>query len=96
MSEGESERAVDRLIAIEWDAIHDLERQLEGDLSHEDRVRISNSLAYHVNTLSKLLAGRDEVPAVDEEPLVSVIARFPRRLSRAVKRRLRRWRRSRS
>ena len=96
MSVGESERAIDKLIAIEWDIINDLGRQLDLAVSHADRVKISNSLAYHVNTLNKLLARRDEMPSVDEEPLVQVITRFPRRFKRVFIGWVRKWRRSRS
>jgi len=95
MSSVESESPLDKLIAIEWDIIHDLERQLHSDVSHADMVRISNSLAYHVNTLNKLLVRRGEEPAVDKEPLVSVIAKFPKKFSRAIVGRMRKWRKSR-
>lgn len=94
MSEGGSERGIDRLIAIEWDIIRGLVRELDGELSSADRVRIANSLAYHVNTLNKLLVRRDELPVLDEEPLLDVISRFPRRFKRALVGRVRRWRRS--
>jgi len=94
MSDEESESPLDKLIAIEWDIIHDLERQLHSDVSHTDMVRISNSLAYHVNTLNKLLARRGEEPAVDKEPLVSVIAKFPRKFRKLIIGRMRKWRRN--
>jgi len=95
MSKAEFESPLDKLIAIEWDIIHDLERQLHSDVSHADMVRISNSLAYHANTLNKLLARRGEEPTVDNEPLASVIAKFPRRVRKAVVGLVRKWRRSR-
>jgi len=68
MFNGESESPLDKLIAIEWDIIHDLERQLHSDVSHADMVRISNSLAYHGNTLNNLLARMGEEPTVGNEP----------------------------
>ena len=94
MSDGESESPLDKLIAIEWDIIRDLERQLHLDVSHVDMVRISNSLAYHVNTLNKLLVRRGEEPDVDKEPLVSVIAKFPKRFRKAIVRRMKKWRKT--
>ena len=94
MSNEESESPLDKLIAIEWDIIHDLERQLHSDVSHVDMVRISNSLAYHVNTLNKLLVRRGEEPVLDKEPLVSVIAKFPKRFRKAIIGRMRKWRRN--
>ena len=94
MSSEESESPLDKLIAIEWDIIHDLERQLHSDVSHADMVRISNFLAYHVNTLNKLLARRGEEPAVDKEPLVSVIAKFPRKFRKAIIGQMKKWRKN--
>ena len=84
------EGPLDKLIAIEWDVIYDLQRQLDSDLSHAERVKLSNSLAYHVNTLNRLLAKKGG-EGVDEESLAEVIVGVHRRISRAVVGRIRRW-----
>jgi len=82
---------LDVLIKIEWDIIHDLRRQLvQQDLSISDRIKISNSLVYHVNALNRLLVQKGEKPA-DEETLGQLIAKLPKKFRDAVVRRIKKW-----
>jgi len=82
---------LDALIRIEWDIIHDLRSQLaQQDLSISDRIKISNSLVYHVNALNRLLAQRGEKPA-DEETLGQLIAKLPKKFKDAIVGRIKRW-----
>lgn len=93
MTKGED--ALDELIAIERDVIHDLRRQLlDPDLSREEMVRLSNSLAYHVNVLNKLLMRKGEKPLYGES-LGSLIVKLPMRISQDFMEQVRLWRRMR-
>jgi len=94
LSGKESADSLEMLIAIEWDIIRELQGKLDSECSASEMAKISNALAYHVNTLNKLLARREE--PMDEEPLERVIVSFPRRFSRVVAGRIRRWIRGRS
>ena len=82
---------LDALIRIEWDIIHDLRSQLaQQDLSISDRIKISNSLVYHVNALNRLLVQKGEKPA-DEETLGQLVAKLPKKFRDAIMRRMKKW-----
>jgi len=82
---------LDALIKIEWDIIHDLRSQLaQQDLSISDRIKVSNSLVYHVNALNRLLAKKGEKPA-NEETLGQIIAKLPKKFKDEIVRRIKKW-----
>lgn len=83
---------LDKLIQIEWDMIEELKTLLVKSKFTRDKVRISNSLAYHVNCLNKLLAQKGESPLEDEN-LGSLLTKIPKKWQFLVLRDIKRWRR---
>ncbi len=63
--EEHEESPLDKLISTEWDIINDLKKILKKpDLSVTDRVKASNSVAYHASVLNKILDQKGEEPNV--------------------------------
>jgi len=65
---------IDKLIQIEWDIINDLKRMLTLPyLEAAEKVRVGNSLAYHVTVLNKLLTQKGESSQFNDESLCDFI-----------------------
>jgi len=46
--ENEQEEATgDKLIAIEWDVLNDLKKMLSNQTTQNEKIRLSNAVAYH-------------------------------------------------
>ena len=87
------ERPLEKLIQIEWDIINDLKRMLvDPSLSTHDKVRVSNSVAYHVACLNKLLERKGENPLGDED-LGSLLTKVPKKWRSMVLRDFKIWKR---
>jgi len=84
--------SLDKLIAVEWDMINELKELLREARYTRDKIRISNSLAYHVNCLNRLLIQKGETP-LNEETLGTLITRLPKKAQRRVLREFRIWKR---
>jgi len=82
---------LDRLIAMDWDVVFDLQRASNApNLSTEEMVKVANSLAYHANTLSKLLVQKGEKP-IDQETLGSLIDKLPKKFRSKIVGRIKKW-----
>lgn len=85
--------SVDRLVAVEWDIIRCLREMLaKPELSVAEKVHISNSIAYHVACLNKLLVQKGLRP-VDDMSLGDFIRSVEPRFARQVRAAYRMWRR---
>jgi len=84
--------SLNKLVAIEWDMINELRELLRKARYTRDKIRISNSLAYHVNCLNKLLIQKGETP-LNEETLGTLITRLPKKAQRRVLREFKIWKR---
>ena len=87
----EKAESLDNLISIEWDVIKDLKKMLRNpELSVAEKVHVSNSIAYHVACLNKLLAQKGESP-VSDATLGTFIRDLEPRYARRVTLELKRW-----
>ena len=87
------EKSLDKLIQVEWDTINELKQMLtDSSLSTYDKVRISNSLAFHAVALNKLLQNKGEKPLEDEN-LGSMLAKLPKKWRLTVLRDFQKWKR---
>jgi hypothetical protein len=70
---------LNELIKIEWNIIHDLKARLAQAKKAKEITRLSNSLGYHGNILSKLLQAKKEETPTDETTLEQLIAQLPKK-----------------
>ena len=83
------------LIDIEWKTIRQLEKMLmDSDLNVKERTSAANVLAFHVNTLNKLLLQAGGKPEFDEQNLGDYIIRVQPRMARQFRRDFKIWQRA--
>ena len=70
---------LNELVKIEWNIINDLKAQLAKARKVKEIAKLSNSLGYHTNTLSKLLKAQKEETPPDETTLEQLIANLPKK-----------------
>jgi 2-hydroxy-3-keto-5-methylthiopentenyl-1-phosphate phosphatase len=88
-----NEEALNNLIAIEWEIISKLQKRLANEDSVTNIVKVSNSIAYHVNNLNKLLARKNTRTSDEGEDLAHVIAALPKKFISIISRRVKIWER---
>ncbi len=83
------------LIQSEWNTIKQLEKMLaDPELTIKEKTSVANVLAFHANTLNKLLAQRGEKEQFDEQNLGDFIQRIEPRIFRRYRRDFRVWKRA--
>jgi hypothetical protein len=66
----------------------------DSELTIKEKTAVANVLAFHVNTLNKLLAQSGEKEQFDEQNLGDYIRNVEPRIARHIRRDFRRWKRA--
>jgi hypothetical protein len=83
------------LILSEWTTIKELEKMLKSlELTVKEKTSVANVLAFHINTLNKLLAQRGETEQFDEQNLGDYLRDVEPRIARHFRRDFRAWKRT--
>lgn len=84
---------LDKLIAIEWDIIEEIRRQLnQPDISITEKAKLLNSLAFHTNALNRMLTRKEQQSAEgDEITLAELIAKLPKKYHSRLVRQIKKW-----
>ena len=83
------------LITSEWATIKQLEKMLhDPEIPVKERTGVANVLAFHVNTLNKLLAQTGQQEQFDEQNLGDYIKGVEPRIARCFRRDYRVWKRA--
>lgn len=87
MNEAEAKANLDKLIAMEWDIIKDLQAMLQNpNCSTAEKIRAANALAYHASVLNKLLSQKGEGSQFNEQTLGDFIRNVQPRIARMARR----------
>jgi hypothetical protein len=89
----QEETNLDKLIAVEWDIMHELLKMFSTDLSPGEKTRVANALAYHAIVLNKLLSQKGENSQFDDATLGDFIRGVDHRMRTRIKRDYRVWQR---
>jgi hypothetical protein len=82
------------LIQTEWATIKQLEKMLVNpELTFKEKTSAANVLAFHVNTLNRLLAQKGDQEQFNEQNLGDYIKSVDPRISRRIRRDFRIWKR---
>jgi len=81
------------LIAIEWDIVEEIRRQLnQPNMRILDKAKLLNSLAYHTNALNRLLVRKEHQELEDDETAIAeLIAKLPKKHRHRLMRQLKKW-----
>ena len=83
------------LLQSEWTTIKQLEKMLiDPELTVKEKTNVANVLAFHANTLNKLLMQRGEKDEFDEQNLGEYVRRVEPRIARHFRRDFRVWKRT--
>jgi DNA repair ATPase RecN len=83
------------LIQTEWATIKQLEKMLSNpELTVKEKTGVANVLAFHVNTLNKLLLQTGEKELVNEQTLGDLIKKVEPRIARHFRRDIKEWKRT--
>ena len=83
------------LIQSEWTTIKQLEKMLvDPELTVKEKTGVANVLAFHANTLNRLLAQRGEKDGVDEQNLGDYVRQVEPRIARRFRRDFKVWKRA--
>ena len=83
---------LNELVKIEWNIIQDLKAQLAKTTKTKEIAKLSNSLGYHANILSKLLKAKETETPPDETTLEQLIAGLPKKYRTKFHRRIKKCR----
>ena len=89
----QEETNLDKLIAVEWDIMHELKKMFTTDLSPGERTRVANALAYHAIVLNKLLIQKGEDSQFNDATLGEFIRNVDSKMRRLVRRDFKVWKR---
>ena len=85
---------LEELIKIEWEMIVDLKKMLKDtELTVTEKTKVTSVYAYHINTLSRLLAKKGENNLFEEQNLGDFVRGVEPRIARRVRRDFRSWQR---
>lgn len=83
------------LLQTEWATIKQLEKMLlDPELTIKEKTNVANVLAFHANTLNKLLMQRGEKDEFDEQNLGDYVRCVEPRIARNFRRDFRVWKRT--
>ena len=83
------------LILSEWATIKQLEKMLvDPELTVKEKTSVANVLAFHVNTLNRLLAQKGEKEQFNEQNLGDYMKRVEPRIARHFRRDFRIWKKT--
>ncbi len=83
------------LIITEWTTIKQLEKMLaDPELTIKEKTGVANVLAFHVNTLNRLLAQKGLPEELSEQSLGDYVRSVEPRIARHFRRDLRLWKRA--
>lgn len=83
------------LLQTEWAIIKQLEKMLlDPELTVKEKTNVANVLAFHANTLNKLLMQKGEKDEFDEQNLGDYVRRVEPRIARTFRRDFRLWKRT--
>lgn len=83
------------LIQTEWSTIKQLEKMLVNpELTIKEKTSAANVLAFHVNTLNRLLAQKGEHEQFNEQNLGDYVKSVEPRIARRLRRDFRIWKRT--
>lgn len=83
------------LLQSEWATIKQLEKMLiDPELTVKEKTGVANVLAFHANTLNKLLTQKGEKDEFDEQNLGEYVRRVEPRIARNFRRDFRVWKRT--
>jgi hypothetical protein len=83
------------LIKIQWEMINGLLKMLKDpELTKTEKIRVSTVLAYHVNSLNKMLPQKGEKDQFEEQNLGDFISGVEPRIARRFRRDFRIWKRA--
>jgi DNA repair ATPase RecN len=83
------------LIQTEWNTIHQLEKMLtDPELSVKEKTSIANVLAFHVNTLNKLLLQNGGQEQISEQNLGDYIRNVEPKIARHFRRDYKSWKKT--
>jgi hypothetical protein len=86
---------VEELISSEWTTIKQLEDMLrDPELTVKERTGVANVLAFHINTLDKLLIQTGQKEAFDEQNLGDFVRGVEPRIANRFRRDIRVWKRA--
>ncbi len=85
----------EELILVEQEIINDLQKMLKNpDLTFIERLRAANVLAFHMNTLNRMLTQKGEKEAFEEETLGDYVRGVEPRIANRFRRDFRVWKRT--
>lgn len=83
------------LLQSEWATIKQLEKMLvDPELTIKERTSVANVLAYHANTLNKLLGKKSDKDPIEDQTLGDFIMHMEPRIARSFRRDYRVWQRT--
>jgi hypothetical protein len=83
------------LIITEWTTIKQLEKMLvDPELTIKEKTSVANVLAFHVNTLNRLLAQKGEEEQFNEQNLGDYVKSVEPRIARHFRRDFRIWKKT--
>jgi hypothetical protein len=86
---------VEELISSEWATVKQLEGMLrDPELTVKERTGVANVLAFHINTLDKLLLQTGQKEAFDEQNLGDFVKGVEPRIANRFRRDIRVWKRT--
>ena len=84
-----------KLIQSEWATIKQLEKMLiDPELTVKEKTSVANVLAFHVNTINKLLAQKGDKEQFDEQNLGDYVRGVEPKIFRRYRRDFRVWKRT--
>jgi hypothetical protein len=86
---------VEELISTEWATLKQLEAMLcDPELTVKERTSVANVLAFHVNTLNRLLLQTGQKEEFDEQNLGDFVRGVEPRIANQFRRDIRAWKRT--